>query len=289
MKELKIINEQEVLGKNFKIYGSIDNPLFLAKDVAEWIDYSKDSKGNFNVSKMILSVDEDEKMKIFTNLTNNKVGSNTWFLTENGLYEILMQSRKPIAKQFKKEVKRILKTIRQTGGYVSEDREAEFIDKYFPSFNEETKLVMVKDLINQNKEIKKKIEDDKKFVDFAKQIENTNKSIKIEDFAKVISKQGFVIGRNNLYQWLRDNKYLQSNNRPYQQYINSGYFEVLERPVHTSKFHDIVFTTLVTGKGQIYFVNKLLGKKIKDDTLKNIVIGKGLSSEASTYGLRFER
>ena len=289
MKELKIINEQEVLGKNFKIYGSIDNPLFLAKDVAEWIDYSKDSKGNFNVSRMILSVDDDEKMKIFTNLTNNKVGSNTWFLTEDGLYEVLMQSRKPIAKQFKKEVKRILKTIRQTGGYVSEDREAEFIDKYFPSFNEETKLVMIKDLINQNKEIKKKIEDDKKFVDFAKQIENTNKSIKIEDFAKVISKQGFVIGRNNLYQWLRDNKYLQPNNRPYQQYINSGYFEVLERPVHTSKFHDIVFTTLVTGKGQIYFVNKLLGKKIKDDTLKNIVIGKGLSSEASTYGLRLER
>ena len=289
MKELKIINEQEVLGKNFKIYGSIDNPLFLAKDVAEWIDYSKDSKGNFNVSRMILSVDDDEKMKIFTNLTNNKVGSNTWFLTEDGLYEVLMQSRKPIAKQFKKEVKRILKTIRQTGGYVSEDREAEFIDKYFPSFNEETKLVMIKDLINQNKEIKKKIEDDKKFVDFAKQIENTNKSIKIEDFAKVISKQGFVIGRNNLYQWLRDNKYLQSNNRPYQRYINLGYFEVLERPVHTSKFHDIVFTTLVTGKGQIYFVNKLLEKKIKDDTLKNIVIGKGLSSEASTYGLRFER
>ena len=278
MKELKIINEQEVLGKNFKIYGSVNNPLFMAKDVAEWIDY-----GISNVSKMVKKVDDDEKFYARINNTS------AIFLTEDGLYEVLMQSRKPIAKQFKKEVKRILKTIRQTGGYVSEDREVEFIDKYFPSFNEETKLVMVKDLINQNKEIKKKIEDDKKFVDFAKQIENTNKSIKIEDFAKVISKQGFVIGRNNLYQWLRDNKYLQPNNRPYQQYINSGYFEVLERPVHTSKFHDIVFTTLVTGKGQIYFVNKLLGKKIKDDTLKNIVIGKGLSSEASTYGLRLER
>lgn len=278
MKELKIINEQEVLGKNFKIYGNVNNPLFMAKDVAEWIDY-----GISNVSKMVKKVDDDEKFYARINNTS------AIFLTEDGLYEVLMQSRKPIAKQFKKEVKRILKTIRQTGGYVSEDREAEFIDKYFPSFNEETKLVMIKDLINQNKEIKKKIEDDKKFVDFAKQIENTNKSIKIEDFAKVISKQGFIIGRNNLYQWLRDNKYLQPNNRPYQQYINSGYFEVLERPVHTSKFHDIVFTTLVTGKGQIYFVNKLLEKKIKDDTLKNIVIGKGLSSEASTYGLRFER
>ena len=283
MKELKIINEQEVLGKNFKIYGSVDNPLFMAKDVAEWIDYAYENKkrGTRKVSQMVSMVDDDEKIKIKYKLgsldcsyprSHGGVRENTdvWFLTEDGLYEVLMQSRKPIAKQFKKEVKRILKTIRQTGGYVSEDREVEFIDKYFPSFNEETKLVMVKDLINQNKEIKKKIEDDKKFVDFAKQIENTNKSIKIEDFAKVISKQGFVIGRNNLYQWLRDNKYLQPNNRPYQQYINSGYFEVLERPVHTSKFHDIVFTTLVTGKGQIYFVNKLLGKKTKDGKVSEL-------------------
>lgn len=116
-KELKIINEQEVLGKNFKIYGSIDEPLFLAKDIAEYIDYSKTSKGYYDVSGMLRTVDKDEKQKIRTTI-NNPSGSDIWFLTEDGLYEVLMQSRKPIAKTFKKEVKKILKQIRKTGGYI---------------------------------------------------------------------------------------------------------------------------------------------------------------------------
>ena len=116
-KELKIINEQEVLGKNFKIYGSIDEPLFLAKDIAEYIDYSKTSKGYYDVSGMLRTVDKDEKQKIRTTI-NNPSGSDLWFLTEDGLYEVLMQSRKPIAKTFKKEVKKILKQIRKTGGYI---------------------------------------------------------------------------------------------------------------------------------------------------------------------------
>ena len=113
MSNLTVIKEQEVLGQEFKMYGTFDEPLFLAKNVAEWIDYSKDGKGNYNVSAMLAKVDEDEKVKHFTNLNNSKVGSNTWFLTEDGLYEVLMQSRKPIAKAFKKEVKSILKKLRK--------------------------------------------------------------------------------------------------------------------------------------------------------------------------------
>ena len=109
--ELKIINEQEVLGKDFKIYGSIDEPLFLAKDVAEWIEYDKSS-----INKMLNKIDEDEKVR---NIVPTLGGAQEmWLLTENGLYEVLMQSRKPIAKQFKKEVKKILKQIRKTGGYI---------------------------------------------------------------------------------------------------------------------------------------------------------------------------
>lgn len=116
-KELKTISEQEILGKSFKIYGSIDEPLFLAKDVAERIDYSKTGKGYYDVSGMLRTVDKDEKQKIRTTI-NNPSGSDLWFLTEDGLYEVLMQSRKPIAKTFKKEVKKILKQIRKTGGYI---------------------------------------------------------------------------------------------------------------------------------------------------------------------------
>ena len=122
MNQIEIINEQEVLGKEFKVYGSFENPLFLAKDVAEWIDYSKDGKGNYNVSAMLSKVDDDEKIKLNTNLNNVKVGSNTWFLTEDGLYEVLMQSRKPIAKTFKKEVKKILKELRTKGTYTIQQK-----------------------------------------------------------------------------------------------------------------------------------------------------------------------
>lgn len=85
-------------GFSLLVYGTFENPLFLAKDVAEWIEHS-------NPSKMLKSVDEDEKVKRILGITNGygQVGhggarGNTehWFLTEDGLYEVLMQSRKPI-------------------------------------------------------------------------------------------------------------------------------------------------------------------------------------------------
>ena len=57
MKELKVIDERIVLEKEFRIYGTVENPLFLAKDVAEWIDYSKTSQGYYNVSKMLMTID----------------------------------------------------------------------------------------------------------------------------------------------------------------------------------------------------------------------------------------
>lgn len=107
---LQVIDQREVLSKDFKIYGDLDNPLFLAKDVAEWIEYDVS-----NVSKMVKKVDEDEKVVTRTNNTS------ATFLTEDGLYEVLMQSRKPIAKKFKKEVKQILKDIRKHGMYAKEE------------------------------------------------------------------------------------------------------------------------------------------------------------------------
>lgn len=111
MNELKVFDEREVLGKAFRIYGTPDEPLFLAKDVAEWIDYDKSS-----VNKLLDRVDDSEKLTgtIFRSGQSREM----WFLTEDGLYEVLMQSRKPIAKAFKKQVKQILKTIRKTGGYI---------------------------------------------------------------------------------------------------------------------------------------------------------------------------
>lgn len=104
------------------MFGTPEDPLFLARDVAEWIDYSKKQDGSYRVGVMLGSVDNDEKINIIVppNILRGYLRPNQeyWFLTEDGLYEVLMQSRKPKAKEFKKEVKKILKSIRKTGGYV---------------------------------------------------------------------------------------------------------------------------------------------------------------------------
>ena len=115
MNELQVIDEREILGKRFRVYGDFENLLFLAKDVAEWIDYNKKSNGSYDVNSMLRMVDEDEKLirKIFVSGQNR----NMWFLTEDGFYEVCMQSTKSNAKIFKKEVKKILKAIRKTGKY----------------------------------------------------------------------------------------------------------------------------------------------------------------------------
>lgn len=121
MDKLSVLESNvSVLGKSFNIYGDYENPLFLAKDVAEWIEYAKTGGGFYDVSRMVGTVDDDEKMKIAaTNILRSgpeaEIGTfnqESWFLTENGLYEVLMLSRKPIAKQFKAEIKKLLKGLR---------------------------------------------------------------------------------------------------------------------------------------------------------------------------------
>lgn len=101
-----------MLGHQFTVYGTAENPLFLTKEIADIIEYSAS-----NSSKLTNLVDKDEKVRnIITTPGGNQ---EVWLLTEDGLYEVLFQSRKPIAKQFKKGVKQILHEVRTTGGYIS--------------------------------------------------------------------------------------------------------------------------------------------------------------------------
>ena len=111
---IQVLKQTELCGQQFTLYGTPENPLFRAKEIAKIIQHS-------DVSKMVHSIDDDEKVAniIPTPGGNQKV----WMLTEDGLYEVLMQSRKPIAKQFKKGVKAILKEIRKTGGYITSSPE----------------------------------------------------------------------------------------------------------------------------------------------------------------------
>lgn len=108
MNEIKIINKSTLLDKEIDVWGSVEHPLFRANDLMSWLDIK-------NVTSLIGRVDQDEVLKL--NLSSRS--GETWFLTEDGLYEVLMCSRKPIAKQFRKGVKKILHEIRTKGGYIA--------------------------------------------------------------------------------------------------------------------------------------------------------------------------
>lgn len=249
--ELQIIKEQELLGKHFTIYGTYENPLFLAKDVAEWIGHS-------NRTMMLKTIDEEEKLVVTLPTKHCLVGlqGNTShaFLTEDGLYEVLMQSRKPIARQFKREVKLILKQIRQTGGYVQSDREIEFIEKYFPSFKEDTKLAMVKDLHTENQKYKDQI------ASLEPQAEAYNDLMTADGYIKFIDlAQGIEVGRTKLFDFLRQHKIITKQsgfNVPYGRFTKSGHFKVIYN--RNEKGH-ITAVTMVSPKG-VDYIYKLVKK-----------------------------
>lgn len=250
MENLQIIEKREVLGKEFTIYGDIESPLFKANDVAQWIEHS-------NVSRMLESIDDIEKVKCEIGTLTNSYSA--WFLTEDGLYEVLMQSRKPIAKAFKKEVKTILKEIRKNGGYIVTNE------------NESDEQIMAKALLvaqrtieRKNEKIKQlevKVENDRPKVLFAEAVETSKNSILIGDLAKIIKQNGYDIGQKRLFAWLRDNGYLikragSDYNMPTQKSMNLKLFEIKETAITHSDGHiSINKTVKVTGKGQIYFIN----------------------------------
>ena len=112
--QISVLKQTELCGQQFTVYGSAQEPLFVASDIALMINHP-------NTSELVKLVDEDEKLT--STILRSGQNREVWMLTESGLYEVLMQSRKPIAKQFKKGVKAILKEIRTSGGYIATTQE----------------------------------------------------------------------------------------------------------------------------------------------------------------------
>lgn len=243
-----------MLGKEFRVYGDFENPLFLAKDVAEWIEHS-------NSRMMLQAVDENEKLCV-----NNPYAlqgqQEQWFLTEDGLYEVLMQSRKPIAKEFKREVKQILKTIRKHGLYAKE----ELLD------NPDIAIAAFKAL-KEEREARKALEAENKQMQplalFAKSVSASDTSILIGDLAKLLKQNGYDTGQKRLFEELRQRSFLMkagsSKNLPTQKAMELGLFEVKESTINNPDGSvRVTKTTKVTGKGQVYFVNLFLGKQVEE-------------------------
>ena len=254
MQIMKIIDEREILGKQFRIFGDFENPLFLAKDVAEWIEYDTSS-----INKMLNNVDETEKVR--KNVPTPGGNQEMWFLTEDGLYEVLMLSRKQIAKEFKKQIKEILKTIRKNGMYVTE----RLLDNPDLAIQAFTKL---KEERKKRKELEAKIEEQKPQVLFANTVKSSYTSILVGELAKILTQGGFKTGQNRLFDLLRKDGFLISRqgtdyNMPTQKSMELGLFEIKESTVNNPDGSiRISKTPKVTGKGQEYFINRFLNKRV---------------------------
>lgn len=231
---LTIIQETVILGRKIQMYGSIENPLFLASNVAKWIEHSQ-------ISKMVKSVDDNEKLMgtIFLSGQNREA----WFLTEDGLYEVCMQSRKPIAKQMKKEIKKYLKSIRLTGAAIDDERKT--VDYYFSSFSDDLKTKIFNEMYQKNQELQQFYDD----------LMNTEGLMSINTMAKELG-----IGEYKLFAFLRKKKVFFYDkdmvNVPYERFRKEGKFAVKETPCHDGNFRSVTYGT----KMGLDYVRKLLRK-----------------------------
>jgi phage antirepressor YoqD-like protein len=130
-----------------------------------------------------------------------------------------------------------------------------------PQSRQELLALAVVEANNYIEELNEQFKIDKPFSNFAKAIANSSDSISIGAFAKILKNDGIKLGRNKLFAWLRRNEYLirsgREKNNAKQRYIEQGLFEIKESVVHTVKGDILTATTLMTGKGQIYFLSKL--------------------------------
>ena len=245
MNDLKIFENKE--------FGEIRTAMVENEPVLCLIDVCKalEIKNATDVAKRL---DEDE----LTRLNLGSRAGETNFITESGLYAVILRSDKPNARKFRKWVtSEVLPSIRKNDGYIA-GQEAMSDDE-----------LMAKALqVAQNKirERDKLIADMKPKAIFADAVSASHTSILIGDLAKLLKQNGVDIGQKRLFMWMRDNGYLikrkgSDMNMPTQRSMEKGLFEIKESTVNNPDGSvRINRTTKVTGKGQQYFINYFLSK-----------------------------
>ena len=181
------------------------------------------------------------------------------FITEGNLYRLVVKSQLEGAVRFERWVfDEVLPSIRKHGAYMTPETLKQSLQD--PKFT----LVLVQTLQEEqekNEQLNQQIESDKPFVNFGRSIAHSSDSITLGEFAKLCHNNDIGIGRNRLFDWMRDSGYLISSGRaknsPLQKYVDQGLFQVKESTIHTVKGDLITTTTLITGKGQMYFLEKL--------------------------------
>ncbi|UVX32727.1 MAG: antirepressor protein KilAC domain [Bacteriophage sp.] len=256
MNELQIFNSPE-FGDIRTV--TIDNETyFVGKDVATALGYAN--------PKNAVPTHVSEEDKLSTQIEYAGQRREVTVINESGLYALIFGSKLESAKRFKHWVtSEVLPAIHHNGGYIMGQEnlsDSELMAKAI--------LVAQKTIEHKNQIIeqqKAKIEADRPKTIFADAVSTSHTSILIGDLAKLICQNGVQTGQKRLFQWMRENGYLMktgaSYNMPMQRYIEQGLFEVKESSVQNPDGSvRVTRTTKVTGKGQLYFINKFLGNEI---------------------------
>lgn len=250
MEELKVFTNEE--------FGSVrtteidGKPYFVANEVASILGYvspkdavSRHCKGALKLRYPTQGGEQELK-----------------FISEGDIYRLIVRSKLPAAEKFESWVfDEVVPSIRKNGGYIVGQETLSDEELMAKAVLVAQKKIAERDAIIEKQA--KKIEEDRPKTIFADAVSGSDDSILIGDLAKLIAQNGVDIGQKRMFKWLRENGYLVKSgfscNMPTQKYIAKGYFEVKERTIQSPSGSTIVTrTTFVTGKGQIYFVNKFL-------------------------------
>ena len=229
-----------------------DEPYFVGKDVAQVLGYSNPRDA---IAK---HVDAEDKGVAKCDTLGGQ--QNQTVINESGLYSLILGSKLPEAKRFKRWVtSEVLPSLRRNGMYAMD----ELLDNPDLAINALQKLKEEREarrqLELQNAQMKPKAL-------FAEAVETSSTSILIGDMAKLLRQNGVEVGQRRLFDWLRTNGWLmktgESRNMPTQKAMEKGYFEIRERTISNPDGSvRITKTTKVTGKGQVWLTNEFMGER----------------------------
>lgn len=238
-----------------------NEPFFVGKDVAETLGYS-------NTAKAIRDhVDiEDRRSERIVHPSGGTQDSVV--INESGLYSLILKSKLPNARKFKRWVtNEVLPSIRKHGAYMTDDALEKALTS--PEFGIRL-LTELKNERDQKEQAQQQLKAQEPQVVFAKSVEVSQNSVAVKVLATILKQNGVSIGQNRMFQWLREHKYLSSRpgkswNMPTQKSMDKGLFELKANTYfHNNGVPETNYTPLVTGKGQIYFVNKFKNEFLRE-------------------------
>jgi anti-repressor protein len=234
-----------------------DEPYFIGKEIAELLGYAN-SRDALNKH-----VDPEDKLVLTSRIATLENIPNRGLIgiNESGLYSLAIKSGLPSAKNFQRWItKEVLPAIRKHGAYLTDQKAYDIThkpDSLADLLLQAGEQLKQKDLVIQEMEPKAL---------FTDAVRGSVNSCLVAELATILKQNGINIGQNRLFEWLRDNEYLcrdgRRKNKPTQRSMDLKIMDVSEH-VRTNSHGELVtkFTPLVTGKGQVYFVNKFLNEK----------------------------